>query len=92
MTSVAVTTQQSTVTATTASNVTVIPTTQTATVVVQSNGVASGGASGVILESKQVISQDYTLTAGSNGISQGPVEIEASYTVTIPAGAVWGIL
>ena len=51
-----------------------------------------GGASGVILESKQVISQDYTLTAGSNGISQGPVEIAASYTVTIPAGAVWGIL
>ena len=50
------------------------------------------GASGVILESKQVISQDYTLTAGSNGISQGPVEIAAGYTVTIPAGAVWGIL
>ena len=51
-----------------------------------------GGASGVILESKQVISQDYTFTAGSNGISQGPVEIAAGYTVTIPAGAVWGIL
>ena len=51
-----------------------------------------GGASGVILESKQVISQNYTLTAGSNGISQGPVEIAAGYTVTIPAGAVWGIL
>ena len=51
-----------------------------------------GGASGVILESKQVIAQDYTLTAGSNGISQGPVEIAAGYTVTIPAGAVWGIL
>ena len=51
-----------------------------------------GGASGVILESKQVIAQDYTLTAGSNGISQGPVAIEAGYTVTIPAGAIWGIL
>ena len=51
-----------------------------------------GGASGVILESKQVISQNYTLTAGSNGISQGPVEIASGYTVTIPAGAVWGIL
>ena len=49
-------------------------------------------AGGVILESKQVINQDYTLTAGSNGISQGPVEIAAGYTVTIPAGAVWGIL
>ena len=92
MTSVAVTTQQAAVTVTTASNVTVVPTTQTATVVVQASGVASGGASGVILESKQVISEDYTLTAGSNGISQGPVEIASGYTVTIPAGAVWGIL
>ena len=83
MTSVAVTTQQATVTATTASNVTVI---------VQAGGIPSGSASGVILESKQVISEDYTLTAGSNGISQGPVEIEVGYTVTIPAGAIWGIL
>jgi hypothetical protein len=49
-------------------------------------------AGGVILESNQVISEDYTLTAGSNGISQGPVEIAAGYTVTIPAGAIWGIL
>ena len=49
-------------------------------------------AGGIILESQQVISEDYTLTAGSNGISQGPVAIGASYTVTIPAGAIWGIL
>ena len=89
MTNVAVTTQQAAVTVTTASSVTVVPTTQTAAVVVQA-GV--GGASGVILESKQVISQNYTLTTGSNGISQGPVEIASGYTVTIPAGAVWGIL
>jgi hypothetical protein len=50
------------------------------------------GVSAVILESRQVISQNYTLTAGRNGISQGPVEIAAGYTVTIPAGAVWGIM
>jgi hypothetical protein len=49
-------------------------------------------AGGVILESQQVITQDYTLTTGSNGLSQGPVEIAAGYTVTIPAGAVWGIV
>ena len=49
-------------------------------------------AGGIILESKQVISEDYTLTAGSNGLSQGPVDIAAGYTVTIPAGAIWGIL
>ena len=49
-------------------------------------------AGGIILESQQVISEDYTLTTGSNGLSQGPVEIAAGYTVTIPAGAIWGIL
>jgi hypothetical protein len=52
----------------------------------------SPAAGGIILESKQVISEDYTLTAGSNGISQGPVEISSGYTVTVPAGAIWGIL
>ena len=92
MTNVAVTTQQAAVTVTTASNVTVVPTTQTAAVVVQGAVQAPTGGGGVILESKQVISEDYTLTAGSNGISQGPVAIEAGYTVTIPAGAIWGIL
>lgn len=91
MTNVAVTTQQAAVTVTTASNVTVVPTTQTAAVVVQ-GAVQAPAASGIILESKQVISEDYTLTAGSNGISQGPVAIEVGYTVTIPAGAIWGIL
>lgn len=51
-----------------------------------------GGANGTILESKQIISENYTLLSGSNGISQGPVAIGSGYTVTIPAGAVWGIL
>lgn len=59
---------------------------------VASSGRWEAKARGVILESKRVIAQDYTLTAGSNGISQGPVEIAAGYTVTIPAGAIWGIL
>lgn len=46
----------------------------------------------VILESRQVISQDYTITPGTNGLSQGPVEIEFGYTVTVPNGSVWRIL
>jgi hypothetical protein len=50
MTSVAVTTQQASVTVTTASGVTVVPTTQTAAVVVQAGVVAPGGIARDILE------------------------------------------
>ena len=50
MTSVAVTTQQATVTVTTAAGVTVVPTTQTAAVVVQAGVVAPGGVARDLLE------------------------------------------
>jgi len=50
---------------------------------------ASGGP---ILETKQVIDQDYTLSVGFNGISAGPVEVADTYTVTVPAGATWVII
>lgn len=49
-------------------------------------------APAVILEALQVIGQDYTLTAGTNGLSQGPVEIEFGYAVTVPNGSIWRIL
>ena len=49
--------------------------------------VAAGSA--VILQSAQVIGRDYTLSAGENGISVGPVQVSSGYTVTVPAGAVW---
>jgi hypothetical protein len=52
----------------------------------------SGGVGGPILESKQVIDQDYTLSVGFNGISAGPVEVADTYTVTVPAGAIWVII
>jgi hypothetical protein len=49
-------------------------------------------ASSVIVESQQVIGADYTLTAGYNGMSAGPVEVTATFTVTVPANATWVIL
>jgi hypothetical protein len=45
-----------------------------------------------ILENQQTIGASYTLTAGYNGVSAGPVEVGATYTVTVPAGAVWVII
>ena len=52
----------------------------------------AAGVGGPILESKQVIDQDYTLSVGFNGISAGPVEVADTYTVTVPAGATWVII
>lgn len=52
----------------------------------------AAGGSALIAETQQTISQDYTLTAGYNGFSVGPVEVAASYSVTVPASATWVIL
>jgi hypothetical protein len=53
--------------------------------------VTAAGGSTVIAETKQLIDQDYSLSVGFNGVSAGPVEVGATYTVTVPAGAVWVI-
>ena len=52
----------------------------------------AAGGSALIAETQQTISQDYTLTAGYNGFSVGPVEVTATFTVTVPANATWVIL
>jgi hypothetical protein len=54
--------------------------------------ITAAGGLAVIAETKQVIDQDYTLSVGFNGISAGPVEVADTYTVTVPAGAVWVIV
>ena len=53
---------------------------------------AFAGAGGAIVENGQTISANYTLTAGCNGISAGPVTINAGITVTVPSGATWVIV
>lgn len=51
---------------------------------------AVGGAgAATILESKQTISSNYSITAGYNGISVGPVTISSGVSVTIPTGSKW---
>lgn len=58
----------------------------TASIVELSGG---GGSSGPIAQTAQVISSNVELSAGSNGFSVGPVEVAASYAVTVPANATW---
>ena len=55
-------------------------------------GWVSPSVSGPILENQQIIGASYTLSTGYNGVSAGPVEVGATYTVTVPAGAVWVIV
>ena len=66
----------------------------TASIVELSGGAggAGGGSSSPIAETSQVISANLTLSAGSNGLSAGPVEVANTYSVTIPANATWMIL
>lgn len=56
-----------------------------------------GGATGapgnyVFVENDQTVTGDYTLTAGKNAGSFGPITINAGVTVTVPTGATWSIV
>ena len=71
------------------------------TVVVQVEGLGPQGPQGppgtpaVISPmsiTQQVIAENYTLTAGYNGLSVGDVDVAATYAVTVPAGATWMIV
>lgn len=57
-------------------------------------GNIGGGASagGAIYENSNSITEDYTLTADTNGMSVSPLTIASGVTVTIPSGAAWVIL
>ena len=57
-------------------------------------GPIGGGASagGAIYETSNTISANYTLTAGTNGLSAGPITIASGVVVTIPSGSRWVIV
>jgi hypothetical protein len=65
-----------------------------ASIVELSGGGGGGGGSGggPIAETAQVILTTLTLSAGTNGLSVGPVEVAAAYAVTVPANATWVIV
>jgi len=60
-------------------------------------GGAGGGATGaggdqVFWENDQTVTTSYTLTAGKNAFSAGPISIDVGATVTIPSGAFWTVI
>lgn len=69
-------------------------TSPTVSVNTATSGSSGGGAvaSGVIYENSQNVASNYTITAGKNAMSAGPITINTGVTVTIPTGSRWVIV
>lgn len=55
-------------------------------------GAVGGGSDKVFYENDQLITADYTITAGRNAMTAGEVTIENGVTVTVPDGSTWSII
>jgi hypothetical protein len=51
----------------------------------------AGAIGGIFYENDQTVTADYTITAGKNAGSFGPISIDVGVTVTIPVGSTWSI-
>ena len=68
-------------------------TTDVSTLALQVGGGATGGgANKVFYENDTTITSDYTITAGKNAMSAGPISINDGVTVTIPDGSTWTVV
>lgn len=55
-------------------------------------GATGGGNDDAFYENTNTVTSDYTITAGKNAMSAGPITIADGATVTIPDGSVWTIV
>ena len=55
-------------------------------------GATGAGSDAVFIENDQTVTADYTITAGKNAGTFGPVTINTNVTVTVPNGSVWTIV
>jgi hypothetical protein len=49
-------------------------------------------ANGSIIETTGLISANYTITTGKNGMSAGPITLGSGVTVTVPSGSRWVVV
>lgn len=54
-------------------------------------GATGGGADAVFVENDQVVTTSYTITAGKNAQTAGPITVNSGVTVTVPTGSRWVI-
>lgn len=57
-----------------------------------SGGATGGGSDDIFYENSQTITTNYTITAGKNALTAGPVTIADGVTVTIPSGSTWVVI
>ena len=55
-------------------------------------GAGGGAVEGVFYENDTNVTSSYTITTGKNAMSAGPITLDASVVVTIPAGSVWTVV
>ncbi len=55
-------------------------------------GGPSKGDSSIIRTNANIISENITLDANTNGMSAGPISVASGYTITVPNGTAWSII
>ena len=55
-------------------------------------GATGGGSDNVFYENAQTVTTNYTLSAGTNAMSTGPITINSGVTVTVGTGQNWVVL
>ena len=55
-------------------------------------GASGGGADRIFYENGQTITTNYTITAGNNALTAGPVTINSGVSVVVPSGSSWVIV
>jgi hypothetical protein len=55
-------------------------------------GATGGGSDAVFIENDQTVTTNYTISAGKNAGTFGPITINGGVTVTVPSGSVWSIV
>ena len=55
-------------------------------------GASGGGGNPIVYENDSVVTASYTITAGKNASSTGPLTINSGITVTVPSGSRWVVL
>jgi hypothetical protein len=55
-------------------------------------GIGGAQAGGAILTNKDIASVNFTIPAGTNGLSVGPITVDSGITITVTSGQRWVIL
>ena len=55
-------------------------------------GATGAGSDAVFYENGQTVTTSYTITAGNNAMSTGPITVASGQSVTVPSGSRWVVL